>query len=244
MEQHGPWIQLKAFCVTAMFALALAFAGAGALGSMHRRPLRWVGWLGALVIAGVVLYGNAIIYHDTSLAPVARYRDLAAIGQRYAGQGPALIPLFDEYAEYFLRDERATDLVNPAYSRFPLAPGVVPPPGGVSFSWALNQVSPQFVETFPLIITARSPVNSHPPSNYELVERTRYFEVWRRKQSPAVLAHFPLAGLPHERTEHGFCGPFVGRVRRAGPGVAVAYVPAGELTVTGVPRARTRTTGR
>src|SRR5205085_2326691 len=123
IEHTGAWIQLKAFCVTAVIALTLAFAGAGALSELSGRWTSLLGWAAAAVVAGVVLYGNARIYHDTSLAPAARYHDLAAIGKRYAGQGPALFPAFDEYSEYFLREEHATDLVNPAYGRLPLAHG-------------------------------------------------------------------------------------------------------------------------
>ncbi len=237
IEHTGPWVQLKAFTMTAAIALALAFAGAAALCELRYRPLKLLGWFAALLVAGAVLYGNAVIYHDTSLAPAARYQDLAAIGERYAGQGPTLFPAFDEYSEYFLRDERSTDLVNPAYGRFPLAPGVSSPGGGISFTWDLNQIAPSFVQSFPLIVMPRSPVSSRAPSDFDLVQRTRYFDVWRRdRPSATVVAHFPLAGLQHERQEHRFCGPFLGRVRRAGRGAEVAYAQASPAVVTGVPQ--------
>jgi hypothetical protein len=231
----GPWIQLKAFCVTAAIALLLAFAGVGALGELRRRSLAWLGWAAGAVVAGAVLYGNATIYHSTSIAPAARYHDLAAIGKRYAAIGPALFPAFDEYAEYFLREEHATDLVNPAYGRFPLAQGVSPPPGGVSFTWDLNQISPQFVQGFRLIIIPRSPVATRPPSNFDLVQQTRYFDVWRRDRPAArVLAHFPLASSPTERAEHHFCPPFVSRLRAMPGAVEIAYARPAPASVTGV----------
>ncbi len=236
VEHTGPWIQLKAFSITATMSLVLAFAGAAALCELRRREVKWLGWFFALLISGGVLYGNAIIYHDTSLAPAARYSDLAAIGERYAGDGPVLFPSFDEYSEYFLRGERETDLVNPAYGRFPLVLGVPAPPGGVSFTWDLNQISQSFLQTFPLIITDRSPVASRAPSNYDLTQQTHYFDVWRRdRPSAAVLMHLPLSSLPHERQERHFCGPFVADVRRAGPAAEVAYAEAPPTVVTGVP---------
>jgi hypothetical protein len=232
VQHGGPWVELKAFTITSTFALALAFAGAGAIWELRNRWARWLGWLAAAAIAGTVLYGNAIIYHDTSLAPAARYRDLTAIGKRYAGQGPVLFPAFDEYAEYFLRDERATDLVNPAYARFPLAPGAS---GGMAFVYDLNQISPPFLQSFPLIITARSPVASRAPSNYDLVQRTHYFDVWRRdRPSAVVIDHFPLSSLPLERLQQHFCPPFVADARRAGAGATVAYAQASPGVVTGL----------
>ncbi|HEX5852575.1 MAG TPA: hypothetical protein VFY36_05740, partial [Solirubrobacteraceae bacterium] len=222
--QHSTaWIQLKSFTITAAFALLLAFAGAAALQASKSRWLRPLGWLAALTVAAGVLYGNALIYHDTSLAPGARYHDLASIAKRYDGRGPALDPYFDEYAEYFLRGERATTLVDPANFRFDVRPGVPPPPGGQSFGWDLNQLLPSYLQSFPLIIQPRSPIASRPPSNYDLLERTRYFDVWRRdRPARAVIDHLPLSGLPHERS-HAYCSAFLGNVRKAGPRVEVAY---------------------
>jgi hypothetical protein len=235
IEQTGPWVQLKVFTITATIALVLAFAGAAALREQSYRPLKWLGWFAAVLVAGAVLYGNATTYHDTTLAPVVRYRDLAAIGKRYAGQGPALYPAFDEYAEYFLRAEHATDLVNPAYNRFPLATGVTPGPGGVSFDWDLNQIAPSFVQSFPLIIAPRSPVASRPPSNYDLVQQTPYFDVWRRdRPSATVVDHFPLSSLPYEREQQHFCPSFDADARRAGPHAEVAYAQASPTVVTGL----------
>src|SRR5262249_25644382 len=121
------WLQFKAFAITGVFALTLAFVGAAALHENRRRIVALSGWLVAAVLAGGVLYGNAIIYPDTTPAPAARYHDLAAIGQRYAGQGPTLFPAFDESAEYLLRAEQGTSTVNPAKGEFELAPGVVEP---------------------------------------------------------------------------------------------------------------------
>jgi hypothetical protein len=237
IEHTGPWIEFKAFTVTGVLALTLAFAAVAALSDLDRRWAAWIGWMGwglALAVTAVVLYGNALIYHDTTVAPAARYQDLAEIGQRYAGQGPALYPAFDEYAEYFLRDERASDLVNPAYGRFALAKGVTTPPGGVSFSWDLNQIELSFLETFPLIVMPRSPIASRTPSNYDLAERTKYFEVWRRvRPADTVLAHFPLSDLPHERTP-ALCRVVTAAARRAGPGAQVAYANRPAASVANV----------
>jgi hypothetical protein len=217
------WLQFKAFTITGVFVLTLAFAGAAWLGDNRRRAISLLGWLAAAVIAGGVLYGNALTYHDTTLAPAARYHDLAAIGKHYAGQGPTLFPGFDEYAEYFLRDEHGSSSVNPSNGEFNLAPGVVEP-GGIGFAFNLNQFQLAYLQKFKLVVEPRSPTSVRAPSNWNLAERTQYFNVWR-KARPAtdVYAHFPLSGSPTERTP-AFCRNLQRTLRRAGTGASVAYV--------------------
>ena len=51
-----------------------------------------------------MLASDLIQYHDTDLAPTARYDELARINSRFAGRGPTLFTDFDEYALYELRD--------------------------------------------------------------------------------------------------------------------------------------------
>jgi hypothetical protein len=231
VEHSTAWIQLKSFTITAAFAVMLAFVGAATLLGSRRRWLNVAGWLSATAIAGVVLYGNAMTYHDTSLAPGARYRDLAAIARRFAGSGPALYPYFDEYAEFFLRGVDGSTLVDPANLRFQVRPGVPPPPGGQSFAWDLNQLVPSFIQSFPLIIQPRSPTGSRAPSNYDLVDRSRYFEVWRRdRPASTVITHFPLSNLPHERTPQ-YCRPFDQAAKEAGSSAQIAYAKTSTLGV-------------
>ena len=231
IEHSTAWIQLKSFTITAAFVVLLAFAGAAALQSSGRRWLSGLGWLGALAVTGGILYGNALIYHDTSLAPGARYHDLAALAAHYAHEGPTLDPYFDEYAEYFLRHESGTSIVDPANLTFQVRPGVPSPPGGVSFGWDLNQLLPGYVQHFPLIILPRSPIASRPPANYDLVQRTDYFDVWRRdRPASLVLEHFPLSDLPTERTPQ-YCRHVVQLASKAGPNAQIAYAQGSTVAV-------------
>jgi hypothetical protein len=231
------WLQFKAFTITGVFALTLAFVGAAALHENRRRAVALLGWLVAAVIAGGVLYGNAVTYHDTTLAPAARYHDLAAIGKRYAGHGPTLFPAFDEYAEYFLREEKGSSSVNPANGEFDLAPGVVEP-GGIGFSFSLNQFRLSYLQKFNLIVTPRGPLTVRAPANWDLVQQTPYFDVWRRvRPASDVYVHMPLSGLPHERTAT-FCRGLQKNLRQAGADATLAYVIAPTatevMTTTGV----------
>jgi hypothetical protein len=219
------WLQFKSFTITGVFALTLAFAGVCALHNNRRWSISIVGWLAAGVICAGVLYGNAITYHDTTLAPAARYHDLAAIGKRYAGQGPTLYPGFDEYAEYFLHEEDGSSSVNPAKGEYSIRPGV-PEPEGVGFAFNLNQFQLPFLQKFRLIVEPRSPIAVRAPANWDLVQQTQYFNVWRRdRPATDVYFHFPLSGLPHERN-HEFCEKLATTLHAAGPGASVAYVPS------------------
>ena len=228
----GPWVELKAFTITATMFLAMAFVGAGWLAtgnpsrSRLRVPLRAAGWLAALAVSGAVLYGNALTYHDMSLAPAARYRQLEQIGKRFAGIEPAFFPSFDEYSELFLRQEHGYDLVRPPGLR--VRPGAVKlAPNQFAFSLDPNQLELSFLESFPLLVISRSSVATRPPVNYELAERTAEFEVWRRvRPGSEVLVHYPLSGSPTERSSQ-FCRGLVESAHRAGPGASVAYVPVG-----------------
>lgn len=219
------WLQFKSFTITGVFVLILAFTAAAALQRGNRRSLSLLGWLIAVVMAGAVLYGNATIYHDTTLAPAARYHDLAAIGHRYAGKGPALFPAFDEYAEYFLREAQGSSNVVPAHDDLELVPGVIPA-GGVAFALNLNQFLLSYLQKFKLIVVPRGPTAIRAPSNWDLAEQTPYFDVWRRARPASdVYMHLPLSGSPTERTSK-YCAVVQQDLRKAGQGASLAYVPA------------------
>ena len=109
-HRYGPWVRFKADCITAPIALLMAFAGVGALIRASRRTLIGAGF--AVVLAAGVLAGTVLLYHDTTLAPYARLHDLETIGERFAGRGPTLTPDFEEYAEYYLRDDDQDSMVN------------------------------------------------------------------------------------------------------------------------------------
>lgn len=231
----GPWIQFKAFGITGTMALAIAFAGAGAMWDGSRRIVRALGLLAALTIAGVVLYGDAITYHDVSVAPAARYHDLAAIGRRNAGHGPTLYPAFDEYSEFFLRRERGSDTVNPANAEFSLIPGAPVAANGENFSVGTNVITQSFLQHFPLIVLPRSPVAERPPSDYEMTEQSKYFQVWRRERpSSAILDFIPLFGQPSEHSSASFCRSLKQKLRSAPAGAELAYAVPPEDVVSGL----------
>jgi hypothetical protein len=188
----------------------------------------------ALVITVAVLAGNGLMYHDTSLAPYARLHDLEHIGKRFAGQGPTLTPDFEEYAEYYLRDDDQDSMVNGP--RLELAPGVnrAAEPGGI-YVYDLDEYPLKFVESFRTIVMRRSPTASRPPSNYRLVYLSTYYEVWQREQpATTVYAHVSLRGTADEDHHAAVCASVVATARRAGPAAQIAYMPTPSYVQLGV----------
>jgi hypothetical protein len=242
MRDSGVWLQLKAFCMTAPIALALAFAGAAWL-ARRARPLQVLGVAAAVAVALGVLYGNALQYHHTTLADYDRLTDLQRIDARYAGQGPALFTNFDEYGEYLLRDVRASGLVNPWRSLVTYNRTAIP---GLQMVRDTDEYEQHFLQGFRLIIRRRDPRASRPPSNWRLDAVTREYEIWRRVGAPSrIAAHFPLQARPGERRGK-FCARVQASVARVGAGARIAYaVPKKDLVaVIADPRAVPRYWGR
>jgi hypothetical protein len=242
LKDSGVWLQLKAFCMTAPISLALAFAGAAWLAG-RIRPLQLAGVAAAVAVGLGVLYGNALQYHHTTLADYGRLMDLKRIDARFAGQGPALFPNFDEYAEYILRDARGSGLVNPWRSTMLYNRTAVP---GLQTVRDTDEYDQHFLQGFRLIIRRRDPRASRPPSNWRLVGLTREYEIWKRTGDPArIAAHYPLAATAgaHGRS---FCARVEASVEKVGPGARIAYaVPKKDLVaVAPDPRAVPRFWGR
>ncbi len=211
------WVELKAFAFSAPLVAAVAFAGAAALaGPRRRRPLALLAGAG---IAASILAGNLMVYRNVPLAPYERFSELADLGERYAGVGPALHTSFDEYATYFLRDSRLFTLLDVGLDDLPRASKTTFAAGFVA---NLDDFRPGYVERFELIVTRRGdPTQSRPPADWRLVERTRYYEVWRRSASgPEVLAHHGSAGTRSD----AYCASLRRSLRRAPAGARIAYV--------------------
>jgi hypothetical protein len=223
-ERTGPWLALKAIAMGGPAVLACAFAGAGALMALRWRPWAVLGWVATAVAATGVLAGNALAYHDITPAPAERFRDLDLISTRFEGRGPTFYPYFDEIGDYLLRREGGVGLVDPVPGR-EVAPTLEgrARQSGQRWKWDLDELQPDYVQSFALLVLRRDPEQSRPPSNWDLVERTRFHDVWR-KMRPAntVLLHQPrFAGRPPRASA---CARFTNQARAATRGkVQVAY---------------------
>jgi hypothetical protein len=184
----SPWVGGKALATAAPALLVLAGCGAAALAAGGRATEAAV--VAAVVIGGVV-WSNVRAYSDVWLAPSSRLEDLAAIGKRFAGDGPALMTEFDPYgARHFLRRLDAEGASELRRHIVPLRSGQPLPPQAYA---DIDRFDLASLLGYRLLVVRRSPLSSRPPSSFRLVERTRWYEVWRRDDSaPRVLEHVPL----------------------------------------------------
>jgi hypothetical protein len=161
---------------------------AGPRASPRRTAPRAAGLALALALAGGIAVSDAMQYHDSDLAPTARYEELASLNARFAGRGPTLMGDFDEYALYELRDLDVGGLD----FMYPPAGLRLTPGHGAPID--LDRVPPAALAAYPLIVTRRDPTASEPPSAYRMVWQGTYYQVWeRRPGAPAAIAHLGLS---------------------------------------------------
>ncbi len=185
------WGGAKTLMLTSPAVVLLAWGGVAALRALSRR---WVAVASASLLALALLGGeiasDAMQYHAANLAPTARYEELASLGKRFAGQGPALFTDFDEWSLYELRnlDVGGPDFVYPPAALASAARGYGDPVD-------LDRLPPAALRSYPLIVTRRDPAATRPPAAYRLVWKRSYYQVWRRTPGAApALAHVALHG--------------------------------------------------
>jgi hypothetical protein len=192
------WADAKTLMLTSPAVLLMAWAGIAAL---RASPLRLGAPLVAFVLVGGVLVSDALQYHESNLAPTARYEELASVNKRFAGRGPALFADFDEYALYELRD---LDIDGPdfAYPTPPLSGAS----GGHGRPVTLDGVAPAKLLAYPLIVTRRDPTATRPPTAYRLLWQGTYYQVWgRRPGARTARIHVVMSAppaLPRARCLH------------------------------------------
>jgi hypothetical protein len=188
----SPWAEAKAYAIASPAALFLGLVGAAMLLS-RRAPspaishARWLGLAGTLALAVIgagVIWSNALAYGGANLAPRDQLAELEAIGERFAGQGPALLTEYQPYgARHFLRKLDAEAASELRRRRVPLADGGVLKKGLSAdtdeFAWA-------GLEPYRTLVLRRSPSRSRPPSPYEPVWRGHWYEVWGRDAGAGV----------------------------------------------------------
>jgi hypothetical protein len=190
LNRASPYAGAKVMMIFSLTAVLIVLLGSVALVEAGRRI---EGLVLLVVIAGGVLWTNALAYHGASVAPRGRLAELATIGSRFPGQGPTFFNQADEFAVHFLRTERPFD---PAQFSSPVPrAGLAPrPPEQFRSPWDPDELDPSYLQTFRLLVLGRSPRISRPPADYEPVYIGRYYTVWRRSSTPTVLQHVPLGG--------------------------------------------------
>lgn len=190
-QRSTTWTAAKLLVLLSPVVVLVAFLGAfGRLGSR-----RVEGVLLAAAIAFGVLLSDASLYHGTGLAPTKRFDELREIGERYAGVVPAaregrrqrvtLVPDFDEYSQYLLRD-MAPDSPGAA-RRF--VPWSLTDGGGITYGQTvdLDQIASAPVQESEAIVVRRSGFKSRPPGNFRRDFHGDYYDVWLRDGDAPLL---------------------------------------------------------
>lgn len=223
LSRSGPYASAKILMIFSVTAVLTAMLGAIALIDVGRRVEGGV--LAAAIVTGV-LWTNFLAYHDSSVAPQARFKELAAIDSRFSGKGPAFYDLWDTFAAYFLRDVSVSAPDTFAGPPPELAGLPSHPFGQASLQWDPNDLDQSFLQSFPLLILGRSPFVSRPPANYRLAYRGRYYDVWQRTSSPTVIRHIPFTSGGAEPAPPASCQTITATAAAAARDHArLAYVP-------------------
>jgi hypothetical protein len=184
----SPWIDAKAYAIASPAVLFAALIGcAWLLLRLGRAPAL----AAAAALALGVLWSNGLAYHGVTLAPHDQLAELEEIGERFAGQGPALMTEYQPYGvRHFLRrldPEGASELRRRAVLK---VDGSVAQKGETP---DLDELALEGVLGYRTLVLRRSPIASRPPSPYELRWEGRWYEVWQRGPTRAeVTAHVPL----------------------------------------------------
>jgi hypothetical protein len=219
------WAGAKTLVLTSPAVVLMAWAG---IAAMRSSPLRLLAPLVAVLLVGGVLVSDALQYHESNLAPTARYDELASVNKHFAGRGPALFTDFDEYALYVLRD---LEIGGPSFASPPAAR--MRAAGGYGRPVSLERIAPAALAAYPLIVTRRDPLAVRPPAAYRLLWQGSYYQVWSRMQGARpALTHVALS-----RSSQVQCVRVARRLVRARGGRLVAALAPTVLTVP-IPRLR------
>ncbi|HET7510307.1 MAG TPA: hypothetical protein VFJ65_08685, partial [Solirubrobacterales bacterium] len=160
----SPWAGGKALATAAPVGLSLAVAGALAV----LRLDRLTGTLLVVVVAGGVLWSNVLAYGGVDLAPYGQLHELEQIGNRFAGEGPALMTEYNPYgARHFLRKLQGEGVSELRNRPIPLAERGA---GGEveevekGYSADTDELEPAGLFQFRTLVLRRSPVRSRPPA--------------------------------------------------------------------------------
>jgi hypothetical protein len=186
---HGsPWLDGKAFATASPAILVAGLIGGGALFEAGRRVEA------SAVIAAIVVgvaWSNVLQYRNVWLAPRGQLAELARIGNAFAGDGPTLMTEFQPYGvRHFLRRMDPEGASERRYRADPLRTRALLNPGQYA---DLDDFDLSAVLAYRTIVLRTSPLESRPPSVYQLVGSGRWYDVWERSLTPrTVLEHLSL----------------------------------------------------
>lgn len=245
----SPWVQGKAlatgtasFLLIAMVGIATLITAPGTfdlsrITSATREAaeaftsrVRIAGLVLLIVPAGV-LVSNAMAFGDVWIAPKDQLTELEKIGEKYPGQGPALMTEYMPYGvRHFLRKLDAEGVSELRRRTIPLTDGSTADTGEwVDTDQLQTDPAAEGLFTYPTVVLRRSPQQSRLPSPYRLVYPGRFYEVWQLEPGfdPATLVDRIALGEGVDPGGIPACGKVGALAEKAGPaGRLVAYTRA------------------
>jgi hypothetical protein len=185
----SPWVDAKVMATLSPQLLAATMIGIGFLG--QRTDFRIEAAVLGIVIASAVGWSAFLAYQEVWFAPREHFVELEEIGERFAGEGPALGTEVSIYGpRHFLRKLDPEGASDRRARGIALTDGGVPEKGEYA---DLDQIEPAELETFALLVVRRSAAESRPPAGFGLAYQTEHYDVWRRQPAPGTLIeHLPL----------------------------------------------------
>jgi hypothetical protein len=171
---ESPYVEAKALAVLAPVAMALAVGGllaARADDGVGRATL-------ALAALFVVLAGASsfLALRGSYVGPPEHPDELASLRPLVAGRTVLALPT-DFFANTRLHGAHVSGSVIPQPVKIELRPEKGAGTGRpLDFDW----VTPQTLDRFEFVVTARGRYASEPPANFRRVRTTRSYELWRR----------------------------------------------------------------
>lgn len=217
MPRLGPYAEAK---LLVLLAPAVVF-GAG-LGAWYiSRRVAPAGAVAGLLIAGGVLYSDALAYHNVRLAPVDRLQAIEEAAQRAPADALILFPEWEEWAKYYAR-ERRINVSSESFSPMPVELRDYVPFFARSFD--LDELQLPYVERFDALLLRRAPDRSRPPASYRLAHRNDHYELWLRDVSVRVVDHLPQQDI-HQPAGTPSCSLIQRLAAAARPGEVLLAAP-------------------
>jgi hypothetical protein len=212
MAFASAWVDGKVLATISPGLLAAALLGIVLVG--QRTEFRLEAAAAAMIVAGFVAWGAFLAYQGAWLAPRSHYVELERIGERFAGQGPALSTEASIFGpRYFLRKLNPEGASDRRRRPVLLRNGEEPEKGeAVDLdSIRLDQLSP-----YNLLVTRRGPPTSRAPGDFGLAYSSDHYDVWERRPGAATPDEHLSLGTDLDAGAIPGCAAVGGLAARAG----------------------------
>ncbi len=225
----SPWVDGK---VLASLSPAVLFAALVGIAMVYQRSgFRLEAAALGTVVVGAVAWSAFLGYQGTWFAPRGPMTELEKIGEKFAGEGPALSTESSIYGpRHFLRNLDAEGASDRRHNLVLLRNGSTPEKGQAV---DLDEIQPEQLDPYNLLVTRRSPAASRPPADFGLAYAGKYYDVWQRQASPGTLVeHLSLGDSVVDDGAVPACSAVQELAAKAGPsGTLVAAKAADSVAV-------------